>query len=106
MEENQIESQKNEGSQQDNYEIDIGKIKELLDKDFNCVGIDFFKHGKYHFVKAYEKNERIIHYRYFNINNSNKIKEVDDNEILNYFRKKYEPTLDIEINKTKKKKRK
>ncbi len=101
MEENEIENKDLENNSQDNIDIDIDMVKNSLEKEFNCVGVDFFKYGKYQFVKAYEKDEKTIHYRYFNINQTNQLKEVEDDKILNYFREKYEPVLDVEYkNKT------
>ena len=76
--------------------VDINKVENELNDQFNCEGVDFFNYKNYKFVKAFEKGKLPMKYRYFNISDkTNELKEVEDEEILDYFREKYEPTIDV-----------
>ncbi len=75
--------------------MDINQVNSVLDKEYNCISIDFFTYKEYQFVKAYEKEKFPTQYRYFNISKENKVTEVKDATILRYFREKHEPVRHI-----------
>ncbi len=74
--------------------MNIEEISKKLKKDYNCIAINFFEYGDKNFAKCLEDTEHGIKYRYFYIV-GNEMKEVLDEEVLNYFRETQEINSDI-----------
>ena len=74
--------------------MNLDKIKYQLKKEFNCELINIFQYENTNFIKGIELLEHGIRYRYFKVDN-NKIQEIVDKMILEYFKENKENNSEI-----------
>ena len=69
--------------------MDINTINKIMKERYNCMVVSIFQHENTHFIKGLESLKNGIRYKYFKIE-KDKITEILDENILNYFREKNE----------------
>ncbi|MBR3002671.1 MAG: hypothetical protein IKF38_03800 [Clostridia bacterium] len=74
--------------------MDINTINKIVKERYNCMVVSIFKYENTNFIKGLESLKNSIRYRYFKIE-KDKIVEILDENILNYFREKNEIHEDV-----------